>query len=339
MKLLVLSNMYPGPRRASFGVFVADRVAAYRRAGLPVRVVANTNPRKGRRVVFKYLSLLLRAAATALWWRPDLIEAHYLHPTGFIAAIAARLGGSKLVLYAHGSDVFDAAPPGRLESWAVASSSEIHANSDATAEAVKRRHRAASVVTIPPGIDLRSFPASFDPRPPVVGFVGTIADYKGVDVLVEALAQLQGEWKARLAGGGPLAAAIGERVRELGLEERVALLGLVDRARLASFYHHVAVLAVPSRREAFGQVAVEALAAGTPVVVTDVGGVASIPTPSCGTVVSAGDPAALAEALDDWIGRRHDEHSKRAATERAAAFDIDDQAAAALERYRRLVVH
>lgn len=336
MKLLVVSNMYPGRHRPDFGVFVSDRVEAYRRAGVPVRVVANSNPRKGRSVVLKYLRLLVRAAWVALWWRPDVVESHYLHPTGFIGAIAARAGNAELVLHAHGSDVFDAPPPGRLESWAVASSAEIHANSDATSDAVRLRHPAADVVTIPPGVDLRSFPPSFDPRPAVVGFVGTMADYKGVDVLVDALAQMPGDWKARLAGGGPLAAAVGGQVGELELTDRVALLGLVDRSRLASFYHHVAVLAVPSRREAFGQVAVEALASGTPVVVTDVGGVASIPNPSCGTVVPSDNAPALAEALSAWIDRRSDEEPKRAAVDRAAYFDIDRQASAALDRYRRL---
>lgn len=336
MKLLVVSNMYPGKQRDSFGIFVADRVEAYRRAGLPVRVVANTDPRKGWRVPIKYLMLLVRAVWTAARIRPDVVEAHYLHPTGFIGALAAAVCRGSLVLHAHGSDVFDAGPPGRLESWGVRRAREIHANSEATAEAATARHPGSVVEVIPPGVDVRSFPPSFEKRSPVVGYVGTLADYKGVDVLVEALARLSGSWKARVAGGGPLAGAIGTRVIELGLDERVAFLGVLDRARMPDFYHQLAVLAVPSRREAFGQVAVEALASGTPVVVSDVGGLASIPTPACGSVVPADDPTALAEALESWMSRRHDEAPKRAAAARAAEYDIDRQAARALDRYRRL---
>lgn len=337
MKLLVVSNMYPGRHRDSFGVFVSERVDAYRRAGQDVRVVANRDPRKGWRVLFKYQLLLLRAAWAALIWRPDLVEAHYLHPTGFVGAVAARLGGGRLVLHAHGSDVFDAGAPGRLEQWAARRADEIHANSEATSAAVTTRHPDVTALSIAPGVDLTLFPASFEPRPAVIGFVGTLADYKGVDVLVEALSLVAGEWKASLAGGGPLADAVGRRLHEFGLERRVSLLGVVDRARLPAFYRQVAVLAVPSRREAFGQVAVEALASGTPVVVTNVGGLASIPTADCGTVVPSNDPAALAVALETWLQKRDDEEPKHAAASRAAAFDVDTQAGLALDRYRQLI--
>lgn len=338
MRLLVVSNMYPGARRRSFGVFVADRAAAYRDLGAEVRVAAITDPRKGWRVAVKYAGLLVRAAWLAVLYRPDVVEAHYLHPTGMIGAVAAVLGRARLVIHAHGSDVFDAPPSSRGERWAVRRAEEIHANSHATAEAVQARHPGATVETIAPGVDLTAFPASLEPRPAAVGFVGTLALYKGIDVFIESLALLTGAWRAEIAGDGPHARDVHTMIRRLSLDERVTVRGYIERDELSSFYRSLAVLVVPSRREAFGQVAVEALASGTPVVVTDVGGLAGIPTPDCGSVVPTEAPRATAQAIGSWLERRAESTAKSAAVERASQFDLALQARRALDRYEALAV-
>jgi len=82
----------------------------------------------------------------------------------------------------------------------------------------------------------------------------------------------------------------------------VLMLGEVpDAVRLMSWFH---VLAVPSVVEPFGTVAAEALAAGTPVVATRSGGMEEYVTADVGALVAPGDPAALAGALAEVVGRR-----------------------------------
>ena len=98
---------------------------------------------------------------------------------------------------------------------------------------------------------------------------------------------------------------------------------------MAEVFSRAKVVAAPSRRDAFGLVAVEALACGTPIVVSDVGGLASIPASSRGSVVPPDDPAALAIALEECLTRA-DEAASPPAVERAAESSLDRVTAEAL---------
>jgi glycogen(starch) synthase len=75
-----------------------------------------------------------------------------------------------------------------------------------------------------------------------------------------------------LVGGGPMSQYLGERVVQLGLEDRVHLVGPVPPDRVLSYLHSHDLLVHPSRRETFGMTTVEALASGLPVLVTRCGG-------------------------------------------------------------------
>ncbi len=145
----------------------------------------------------------------------------------------------------------------------------------------------------------------------VAACIGRLSDWKGQDVLAHALALRP------LTEIGAIAVVAGDEVPgtgdsgELGrLGER---LGLADRLRLLGFVEDVDVvlgaadaLVVPSKRpEPFGLVALEALAAGVPVIATDGGGVAEIVGGAeAGRLVPPGDPAALAGALRELADRR-----------------------------------
>ncbi|MHA3700966.1 glycosyltransferase [Jatrophihabitans sp. YIM 134969] len=176
---------------------------------------------------------------------------------------------------------------------------------------------------------------------PFVLVVGTLEPRKGVDVAMEALAALPAERRPLLVlvgatgwGGvevGTLAAKAGldpEDVRPLGRLADVDLGVLMARAR--------AVL-VPSRAEGFGLPVAEAMAVGTPVVVTDVPALVEVAGGCAAAVVPVGDALALADAVD---ALDHDpaERVRRcaAARERADAFSWDTVATRAWTLYRRL---
>jgi rhamnosyl/mannosyltransferase len=105
---------------------------------------------------------------------------------------------------------------------------------------------------------------------PLVLFVGRLVYYKGLDVLLEALRLTE---RARLAvvGVGPLKTRLLDQAARLGVTERVKFLGAVSDDRLRSMYKCARFLVLPSvaPSEAFGMVQLEAMAAGRPVIATD----------------------------------------------------------------------
>jgi rhamnosyl/mannosyltransferase len=134
---------------------------------------------------------------------------------------------------------------------------------------------------------------------PFVLFAGRHVPYKGVDVLLRALATLA--IPAVIVGDGPSRAGWEALARDLGVMDRVRFEGEVSSSRLRALMHACSIFVLPSvtRAEAFGYVQLEAMACGKPVVSTDVpSGVSWVNQHDCtGLVVPAGDEGALAHAL------------------------------------------
>jgi glycosyltransferase involved in cell wall biosynthesis len=134
---------------------------------------------------------------------------------------------------------------------------------------------------------------------PLLLVVAALVHRKGVDVLLAALARLAEEglrpalW---IAGQGPARPALEKLARELRLEDRVRFLG--QRSDVADLLSACDVFILPSRHEGLGVAALEAMAAGRPIVATRVGGLAeAVVHERTGLLVPPEDPAALATAL------------------------------------------
>lgn len=148
----------------------------------------------------------------------------------------------------------------------------------------------------------------------VVGSLGRLHSQKGYDVLVDALARLDGV-SAVLVGDGEERQLLEDRAAVAGVRDRLTIGGWVDDARrhLGSFDLFV----LPSRFEAFPLTVLEAMLAGLPVVATDVGSVAeAVVGGSTGLLVPPGDVAALALAIerlrdDPGLRRRMGERGRR----------------------------
>jgi glycosyltransferase involved in cell wall biosynthesis len=139
---------------------------------------------------------------------------------------------------------------------------------------------------------------------PFVLFAGRHVPYKGIDVLLRALATLT--IPAVIVGDGPSRAGWETLARELAVTDRVRFEGEVPPARLRALMHACSLFVLPSvsRAEAFGYVQLEAMACGKPVVSTDVpSGVSWVNQHErTGLVVPAGDVRALARALSTLTG-------------------------------------
>ena len=171
---------------------------------------------------------------------------------------------------------------------------------------------------------------------PVALFVGRLVYYKGVDVLLAALARVP-RLRLVLVGDGPLRGALRAQAEQLGLSQRLLWLGMPDDDRLVGAYSGCDFFILPStgRAEAFGLVQVEAMAAGLPVISTRLGtGAATVNIDGAtGILVTPGDDVVLSEALRS-LAEALDMRARFAvnAVERAADFAEGRLA----ERYRDL---
>ncbi|MDX2168890.1 MAG: glycosyltransferase family 4 protein [Deltaproteobacteria bacterium] len=166
------------------------------------------------------------------------------------------------------------------------------------------------LVVIPSAVD----PARITPRHPrsavraglgaadgelVLLTLASLVRRKGIDVLLDALAALGARGQrphAWIAGGGPEGAALQAQASALGLDRQLRWLGV--RADGADLLAAADVFVMPSRAEGLGVAALEAMAAGCPVVASDVGGLGdAVRQAGGGVLVPPGDAVALADAL------------------------------------------
>ncbi len=177
-------------------------------------------------------------------------------------------------------------------------------------------------------------------------FVGRIEPLKGVDILLGAAAQLDPDTDCFvLVVGGDSSSSEGEMghlrslASRLGIAERVSFLGAVDHERLPLFYSAADVCVVPSYYESFGLVALEAMACGTPVVASRVGGMAgTVRDGETGYLIPWRCPEPFAERLELLLGN---DHLRRAfglsAREAVERFRWSNVAEAVLDIYSELV--
>jgi glycosyltransferase involved in cell wall biosynthesis len=194
-------------------------------------------------------------------------------------------------------------------------------------------------------LDLSGFrvPASDTPGAPpapLVGVIGRLSPEKGVDVFVDACAQLRaaGErFAAVIAGDGVDHQALVARVAALGLGDAVHFLGPV--AAVSSFYAQVDLVVLPSRSEGLPNVLLEALHGDVPVVATRVGAVPEVldGEPAAGPVVPPEDPAALAAAMRATWHLRGDPAARAARARVAARFSMARRMEALDTLYRAAV--
>lgn len=115
----------------------------------------------------------------------------------------------------------------------------------------------------------------------LVFYVGRLVHEKGVQVLLDAapmILQKHPKTKFIITGEGPVKESLKEKARHLGVDHSVFFTGFVDDFTRNQLYSHASVAVFPSLYEPFGIVALEAMAAGTPLVVADTGGLGEIVT-------------------------------------------------------------
>ncbi|HEY5197506.1 MAG TPA: glycosyltransferase [Solirubrobacteraceae bacterium] len=323
MRILIVSQMWPGPADPDLGGFVATIAGQLEGLGHTVDL-AVINHRGGSRR--KYPRLCLDAVRMARRHRPDVVFAHMLFPAGLAGAAASMLGRAPLVVMAHGADVANLGRvPGvttltravlRRASGLIVNSAWLARQLDAFVPG-----SAARAHVIDCGVDLDRFrPVAAAPARGELGWgadgpallcVGSLIPRKNVVALADAFAQL-GRGSLAFVGDGPLRP-------ELDGRPGVRLVGRIPHADVARWIAACDVLCQPSVREPFGQAALEAMAMARSVVATADGGPAEFVTPDAGLLVAPGDHGALRNALVAAAALPSPNHAARAVAERHGA--------------------
>ncbi len=192
------------------------------------------------------------------------------------------------------------------ERWALNNADYLLVGTDSAGEVWREKGYTRPLRTIPQfGTDTALFAPPDDvlPRREVftIGYVGRLVEEKGIGVLLEAVAQLSGDWRLKILGGGPMREALEYQAINLGIRPRVEFLAQVPSTQIPIFYHTLDVLALPSLtrpnwKEQFGRVLVEAMASGVPVIGSDSGAIPGV-IGDAGLIVPENDASALAERL------------------------------------------
>src|SRR3954466_15491752 len=281
--------MYPGPEDPDLGVFVAQIERALRARGHEVELAVLDRRGGGKR---RYAVLARRAYEVARRFRPDVVYAHFLVPSGLIAGLAGR---APLVVTAHGRDVRNVgAIPGirTLTSRTVARASAVIAVSDYLRRELEAKVPEARGKTevIDSGVDLERFRVEPAPHGDVSFLcLGALSERKNVVRLADAFGRL-GRGTLTFVGDGPLRNRLEGR-------ERVDLAGSVPHDEIPARIARARVVCQPSLIEPLGQALLEAMACGRPVVATRIGGPPEFVTPEAGILVDPLDVEALSDGL------------------------------------------
>lgn len=280
--------------------------------------------------------------------RPDIVHVDE-EPYNLAAWQAARLAtqmGARVCFFTW-QNLYRRYPPPfcwfeqacyRWAGYAIAGNQEA-------ARVLRAKGYAGPLAVIPQfGID----PAQFSPGEPppdepfTVGYAGGLIPEKGVDLLIQAMAELPGEWRLRLAGDGFDRPRLQHLAQQLGVANRITFLPRLPSTVMPQFYRQLHVLALPSYerpnwKEQFGRVLIEAMACGIAVVGSACGEIPQV-IGDAGLLFPARDVNALRARLaqlqaDPTLRRTLGERGRQRVLER---FTHESIAAATAQIYREL---
>jgi glycosyltransferase involved in cell wall biosynthesis/O-antigen/teichoic acid export membrane protein len=186
-----------------------------------------------------------------------------------------------------------------IEQWGVRTHRQLIAVSSAIAARLRTLNPAAEVQVIPNGVELMNGSTSELDTADLV-FLGRIEmEAKGIDLLLQAFARIAplADAKLMIAGDGRDVERVRRLAAELGLSDRIRLIGAIDGAAKSALLQRARLVCVPSRFETSSLVSLEAQASGTPVLAFDIPALREVLAPDGGVLVPPFDVGAYAREL------------------------------------------
>ena len=236
--------------------------------------------------------------------RPDVVHVMLPHALILVATLPRQPGETRLLTHVYGEGIrMKRFGPVReaLDRWAGSRFDRVVGISESVQRylVTAQGHPPSKVDCIPLGWEGEPLPPDPGPRPPTVVCVAKFRPEKGHDVLLDAFAKVRGDVpdaRLVLVGQGELQEELEARVERLGLTGSVEMTGMVHD--VWPFLAAADVFALASNSEAYGIAIAEAMAAGLPVVASDVGGIPELVRPGVsGELFPPGDREALAAHL------------------------------------------
>ncbi len=289
MRILLVSQFYPGPDDPDLGVFVRQLEQELARRGHELERAVLDRRAGGKR---RYAVLARKTLSAARRFRPDVVYAHFLVPAGLIGAVAGR---APLVVTGHGRDVLNIGTYPGIRSatrFVVRRAASVVVVSDYLRRELETKVPEArgKVEVVDCGVDLDRFRVEPAPEQPTRFLcVGSLTERKNVVRLADAFSRLD-EGTLTFVGDGPLRGKLEGR-------ERVTITGKVPHDEIPGWLARSHVLCQPSLVEPFGLALLEGMAAGRSVVATRIGGPPEFVPPEAGVLVDPTDEADIARGL------------------------------------------
>jgi glycosyltransferase involved in cell wall biosynthesis len=285
-------------------------------------------PKIGRRFysIFMFLSILIHSGSWLFNKKPDIILASWAFPEAVAASWLSKLFNCRFFFKVHGSDInLHGKIPARARQIvnAAKKASGILSVSKALAdEMIEMGIEKKKISVIYNGVDHQKFgvvtQASFNED--YLLYVGNLKHDKGVIELIKGFASICKNHPTLTliyAGSGIEKKRLIELSKELNISDKVKLLGSVEHNKLPALISHAKALVLPSYNEGVPNVILEAMACGTPVLATNVGGIPEVVDEKiCGKLVPPRCETAIANGLTDLLIRGWDRdkikaHSKK----------------------------
>jgi glycosyltransferase involved in cell wall biosynthesis len=351
LRVLVVPKWYPWPERPVFGLFCREHARALctRHDVVVLASLATRRPdfrafeledsvEDGIRTLrVRYRRPFLRPAAMAFQtlgmlaalrrlrredWRPDVVHAH-VYQAGPPALALGRISRAPVAITEHYTGFARGLVTGydrMLARQSFQRADLVAPVSEELAARLRELAPRARIEVAPNAVDT----AIFAPAPPEgrrdgparLLNVAELADKKGQSVLLRALAELP-DATLDIVGEGPERQPLERLANELGIADRVRLLGARPREAVAEAMRAADLFVLPSFHENLPVVLIEAQASGLPAVASSVGGVPELVDAEAGMLVEPGDPTALAAAIREALASR-DRFDPAALARRAA---------------------
>ena len=235
-------------------------------------------------------------------FKPNIIHVHT--PLPLLHGIFGKMFlGSKLVLTFHGTGFVRFESSEFLQQVVRRWVDVVFYVSKAMEGSLKELLPSKPLVYTPNGVELQQFQNKMRRRKSQLVAVGRLRWQKGYEYMIAAVNEVFKEHKdyvLLIIGTGVLEDQVKRQVESLGIKDRVKFLGTQPRGKIVDFLNESNIFIMSSVTEGFPKALLEAIACGTPVVVTDVGSCKEM-AQNAGLIVRPGDAKALAEAITRLI--------------------------------------